>query len=236
VEAYEGLAARHGRRVVCVSERVAAQWTEHYRLAANRTRVVHNGVDTTVFHPGSGAEAAFAGPALRVLFVGRLEEAKGMAVLERLHHELLADGDRAGISVELCSPTPPPPAMVARFPGFEIRSGLDGPTLAEAYRRADLFFLPSRYEAFELSSLEALACGTPVLLHDTGTRPTLHRLGCPGVEDLAPGESPLGAIRRAATRLRGLRRRELAAWTVARFDASAVSGALAEVFREMGLA
>jgi glycosyltransferase involved in cell wall biosynthesis len=236
VERYERLAARHGRRVLCVSERVAAQWTEHYGLAPGKVRVVHNGVDTSVFTPAGGAELLCQGPSLRALFVGRLEEAKGMDVLGRLHRELDEAGPGAAISICLCSPTRPVAEVAARFPRFEVRAGLEARQLAEEYRRADLFLLPSRYEAFELSTIEALACGTPVLLHDTGTRPTLRRLGCPAVYDLEPGGSPLAALREAAARFRGLRRAELAAWTAARFDAATVSGDLAAAFRELGLA
>jgi glycosyltransferase involved in cell wall biosynthesis len=236
IERYERMAARLGRRVICVSESVAAQWTEHYGVAPEKMRVVHNGVDTAVFTPTGGAELVCQGPSLRVLFVGRFEDAKGMAVLERLHRELAEDAAGPALSVCLCSPTTPPPEMAARFPRFELRSRLDARQLAEEYRRADLFLLPSRYEAFELSTIEALACGTPVLIHDTGSRPTLHRLGCPAVHDLIPGGSPLAALREAAARFRGLRRAEVGAWTAARFGAATMSRELAAAFRELGLA
>jgi glycosyltransferase involved in cell wall biosynthesis len=40
--------------------------------------------------------------------------------------------------------------------------------LVDLYRRADLFCLPSKNEGLPLAMLEALSCGTPVLVSDTG--------------------------------------------------------------------
>lgn len=56
----------------------------------------------------------------------------------------------------------------------EMRSGvtvryvgrLYGEALAQAYRDADMFAFPSRYETFGQTKIEALACGTPVIAFD----------------------------------------------------------------------
>jgi glycosyltransferase involved in cell wall biosynthesis len=231
IETYEALAARYARTVVSVSEDVAEQWTAHYRLARSKSRVVHNCVDAAVFAPADPEATVCDGPDLRVLFVGRLEVRKGLDWLDRLHQELLQQP--SSISVRICSPTPPPPGAAARFPLFEIQSGLDAPALAAEYNRADLFLLPSQYEAFELSSIEALACGTPVLLQPTGARPTLHKLGCPAVYDLETAPSPIAGVRSAATRFRGLQRTTVATWAARHFDGAAIDTALGEVFAEL---
>jgi glycosyltransferase involved in cell wall biosynthesis len=46
---------------------------------------------------------------------------------------------------------------------------------------ADLFLLPSQFESFGLSALEALACGVPVVGSDTGGIPEVVRDGVTGV-------------------------------------------------------
>ena len=39
--------------------------------------------------------------------------------------------------------------------------------LAQLYSRADVFFNPSKEESFSLVTIEAMACGTPVIAFDT---------------------------------------------------------------------
>ena len=48
-------------------------------------------------------------------------------------------------------------------PGVEVLGRLDDEALAEAYRRAWVFCLPSDYEGFGIPYAEALASGTPVV-------------------------------------------------------------------------
>ncbi len=48
---------------------------------------------------------------------------------------------------------------------------VDGEELIRAYREADVFVLPSRYEGFGLPVLEAMACGTPVICSNRSSLP-----------------------------------------------------------------
>jgi glycosyltransferase involved in cell wall biosynthesis len=48
-------------------------------------------------------------------------------------------------------------------PGIRVLGRLDDAALADAYREAWLFCLPSDYEGFGIPYAEALACGTPVV-------------------------------------------------------------------------
>ncbi len=87
------------------------------------------------------------------------------------------------------------------------------------YRGAELAVVPSRYEGFGLSALEAMACGTPVLAADASSLPEV--VGDAG-ELFTPGDPALLARRiaeitaapehRAAMRERGLARAAGFSW------------------------
>jgi len=222
---YEWLSAHLAHRVVCVSDSVAEQWTNHYGLSARKTIILANAVNTSIFRPLEGARNPGTGDKLQVLFVGRFEPAKGVAYLEKFHEEM--DAARDEISLCVCSPAPAPEWAQTRFPRFRFRCGLKPWELVEEYNKADVFLLPSLYEAFEMSTIEALACGTPVMLNRTGSRPTLEKLGCPCVYRIEEGGHPLGAVRKAAEKFRGLQRESIAAWTELHFGTAKLEVRLA---------
>jgi glycosyltransferase involved in cell wall biosynthesis len=216
IYASEWLAARLSHRVATVSDSVFEQWNTYYGLRPDKSFVQLNSIDSRVFFARGDAHDPCGGNSARVLFVGRFEPGKGTAFLDRLHQELkLAQSE---FQVVICSPGEVDDSTKNRLDQFEFISGLSPEQIAREYNRADLFLLPSLYEAFELSTIEALACGTPVLLNDTGSRPTLEQLHCPGVFRLENAASPLDALRTAAAAFRGLNRQELSGWAHQYFD------------------
>lgn len=224
---YEKSTARHARRVVLVSDRVKDQWVELYGLDQSRAEVLTNTVDTKVFHPFEGASDPCSTEVLKVLFVGSFVIGKGSAYLTHLYEEIFPEN--SNVVVTICSPRPVPEHVQRAMPGFRYISQLDSEALMKEYNGADLFILPSLYEAFEMSSLEALACGTPVLLNNTGARPTLEGLGCPGVFCLEDADSPGEAIESARKKFKGLQRHDLGEWTRQRFDVSVLEGRLLSI-------
>jgi len=54
---------------------------------------------------------------------------------------------------------------------IEWRGYVSGRQLVAAYQQADVFVLPSRYEGFGLTVLEAMACGTPVVCSNVSSLP-----------------------------------------------------------------
>jgi len=113
-------------------------------------RLIPNGVDHALFH---AREAAPCGE-LRLLFVGRFVEKKGLALLP---HCLDLPG--ALWTFVGSGPLPPPAG-----PRVHLAGRLSPEQVAQQLRAADLLVLPSTGEGFPLVVQEALASGTPVLV------------------------------------------------------------------------
>ena len=112
-----------------------------------------------------------------ILYVGRFDPYKNvvglLAAVELLRREMPG----AVRLVIAGSPDPryPEATNFARQHGLEAdiewRGYISGQQLVEAYQQADVFVLPSRYEGFGLTVLEAMACGTPVVCSNVSSLP-----------------------------------------------------------------
>lgn len=76
----EGRILRRASRVVAISEHVAKELVDVYRVDRRRITVVGNGVDCEEFRPGGSPKGNVP---LRVLYVGRLAKRKNVDVLIR---------------------------------------------------------------------------------------------------------------------------------------------------------
>lgn len=158
-----------------------------------RQEVIHSGINLSKYHPISNEERRTAREELGVedrfvvLFVGHEFERKRLdLVLQAL--ALVSDkfclwvigGNRNSISVykEFASNC----GVLDRVEFFGTVSN------AEAYFRiADIFVLPSDYETWGLVVLEAMACGTPVIMTPTGCASHVIREGVTGyISDYNP--------------------------------------------------
>jgi glycosyltransferase involved in cell wall biosynthesis len=154
--------ARRAEAIATYNDRVAAE-LQALAPGALAARIV-NGVDGERFRPPREGERERLREELgwdartRVLLVGRGVEKKGLRVaLEAVE---LADG---GFGLVLAGPDLAPPAGAR---GVETLGTLRPERLAEVYRAADAFLLPSVGEGFPLSAQEAMASGLPVVLGD----------------------------------------------------------------------
>lgn len=165
-------ALRRGAHVVAVSEAMAAEIGEEYRLGADRITVARHGVDPgwATARPPLPAQRAERGlPDRYVLFVGNLEPRKNLGMLLRAHSRARKEHPDSTPPLVLAGPagwgdrwqgSPPDPAdvvLVGYLPDDELCSTVAG---------ASALCMPSRYEGFGLPVLEALAAGVPVLASD----------------------------------------------------------------------
>lgn len=228
-------ALRRADAVICQSEAMRADLRA---LVGDRAglHVIGNPIDVDAVRDAARAPVILPGrPAL--ISVARLAHLKGYDLLlpaidrlrrshPALHLTVIGEGGER----------PRLEALVHRLdlgrhvalPGFSAEP-------LPAVRAADLFVLPSRYEAFPNAALEALACGTPVVLTDCpGANAMLVRPGFNG--RLARAASPdelAAAIAAALDERAGYDRAAISADCAARFGAAQITARYEDVFAEV---
>ncbi|HEY2878260.1 glycosyltransferase family 4 protein [Nocardioides sp.] len=188
------LAMRPTSHVVAVWS--AGEQTLGRALGPGRVSLIDNGVDTSRFVP---AETDNHPP--RVLYVGLLTPRKGVLDLieasrllrdEGVEHELLLLGGMPDEGPEAAEPVLAAAEGVARLLGTRPPEEMPA-----EYADADVFCLPSWWEAMPLSVLEAMSAGLPVVASDVGD---VSRLVTPECGAVVPAKDP----QRLADALRGL--------------------------------
>jgi glycosyltransferase involved in cell wall biosynthesis len=210
------------RRVMISSESTRRDIERFYpRIPAERVSVVPLGYDTRRFTPG--AQPASSAPPY-ALYLGNVIPHKNLGRLVDAFAAQRARPD-ARLVIRGWGRRKNVDALRARIDALGIAGRVDwkpyaeAPTLPDLYRGARVLLLPSLYEGFGLTTLEAMACGTPVITSNVSSLPEV-------VGDAALLVDPLdtAAIRDALERVfaddalaedmraRGLARAKLFSW------------------------
>lgn len=111
-----------------------------------------------------------------ILYVGRSDPYKNLPRLVEALAGVRANGVNARLRV-VGSPDPRYPEAPRRAEELGLQPWIDWTgyvtpeQLVREYQTADVFCLPSRYEGFGLTLLEAMACGTPCVCSNIGSLP-----------------------------------------------------------------
>jgi len=164
----EKLLFKTSKLLLAPSSLVAKNLAELYGVPSTKIVIIPHGVDTEYYTPLPRGEKddLKTGGKIRLLFVGGdpLQKGfhlllKGLTYIRRLKDlELIVVGFNPDLNMwslveklEL--------SKVVSFYGV-----VSAEKLRELYRSSDIFVLPTLYDAFSLASLEAMACGLPVIL------------------------------------------------------------------------
>jgi glycosyltransferase involved in cell wall biosynthesis len=174
------ISCRRARRIIAISRSTAQDVATHLHIPADRIDVAVPGYDHTVYRPLPTAEvAAFRQqhhlPERFWLFLGTLEPRKNLVTLLTAYAAL--------------PPSQRLPLVLAGGKGWDydpIFAAIDRYNLVRDvllpgylpledlpywYNSAEVFLYPSVFEGFGLPVLEAMGCGTPVIVSDTSSLP-----------------------------------------------------------------
>lgn len=164
-------------RVVAVSEAIGRDYADSHTPSNGRVRVVRNGIDLAIFHPGNDKDDRFNLPAGYLLHAGVLTPRKNphgiIAALARLQ-KLCAIPTLVSVGAYQAIPGMREHLMrLAADAGVAdkliiLDRGVSARDMAALYRGARGLVFPSLKEGFGLPAIESLACGTPCVVAEIG--------------------------------------------------------------------
>ncbi len=138
------------------------------RFGINNVIVTPNGVDCTHFHP-SARQTKYDLPQKYILFLGTLEPRKNLNGLLSAWNEIKSNFKDTWLMIAGTSGNVfKSPNLTGDLERVCFLGYVDDEDLPGLYAAAMLFVLPSIEEGFGLPALEAMACGTPVLVSNGG--------------------------------------------------------------------
>jgi glycosyltransferase involved in cell wall biosynthesis len=164
-------------KVIALSELEVGQY-KGAGVPAEKIALIPNGLDLTGYSdlpsPGSFKKKFGLGNNERILlFLGRIHEIKGVDILVRAFASVAHKLDNVKLVI-----VGPDDGYLERVKALISSAKIEdkvlicgplyGDAKLEAYIDADIYVLPSRYELFPMTILEAYACGKPVIASDVG--------------------------------------------------------------------
>ena len=168
--------------VLCSSAYMLEEMRKEFSIPRDRLRTLPNPVDVTGLRDAATPPERTAGSGPRFVAAGRLTREKGFDRLIALFPQVPR---RARLNI--LGEGPDREALRAQVEAAGLAGRIDLPGYQAnpwpRYAGADAFLMPSRWEGMPNATLEALACGTPVIATPE----------CGGLVELAR-ETPAGSI------------------------------------------
>ena len=170
---------RNCDHVIATSEQQVDLIVGEYALPREHITMIPPGIDENRFTPATPGKVADARKRLNmgptdVYVLGRAAENKGydlmiqalpaLKVMQPDARLVLAAGANSEADLALLDQWKAVAAEAGVAEAVDWRGYVPGEDLADCYRAAGVFALPSRYEPFGMTAVEAMACGTPTVM------------------------------------------------------------------------
>ena len=155
---------------------------QYYDAKSSAIKIVTPGINSDLFYPEFRERKKIKKDVLKIIFVGRLEPLKGLITIIKSLSEL----NDLDISVNIFGGDVvigETERLMNLSSDFGVRNKINflGPvnreSLPNLYRKHDLLVMPSFYESFGLSILEAQSSGLPVIASNVGGISTIVKVG-----------------------------------------------------------
>ncbi|MCK4348853.1 MAG: glycosyltransferase, partial [Thermoplasmatales archaeon] len=166
---------RHAAKTIALTKTEAEQYRK-MGVDENKIKIVSNGIDLSEYDnlPTSGefrGKYGIRDDEKIILYLGRIHQIKGVDLLVEAFADLV--NQMGAVKLVIVGPDDGfLPTLKAQIEDLKIGDKilLTGPLFErdklEAYVDTDVYVLPSVYETFPVTVLEACACGTPVIVTD----------------------------------------------------------------------
>lgn len=145
-------------RMIAVSEFVKKSYCDEFDCNEDKVKVIYNGIRFTQEIEKSQKTKVKEDP-VKLLFIGRLTEAKGVRIILEAIRQMVVTGENVELEILGDGPERSEYEDIVRKFGMEGKVRFEGYQLKKQsyYEKADIFVYPSRWEAFGISVVEALA-------------------------------------------------------------------------------
>jgi glycosyltransferase involved in cell wall biosynthesis len=157
--------------IIAISDHEAAE-ALRVRINTDRLSVVHNAIAR---HGPPPAPTEWHDKRRKILFIGRLDRQKGLDILAAS-----VRGLENTVVLRVAGEAVRGPACLPHSSNIEYLGWLTPAQIAGQLEQADLLAMPSRWEGFGLTALEAMRAGKPVIASAVGGLPEVVADGISG--------------------------------------------------------